>query len=114
MKGRKRWDKITTTVAAISQQKTTDRRDSRIHMPVPLSMDRTTRTMVSQADSMDRIMVSRVDSMIRITDSRVDSMIRIMASRMDSTIRTMGSTASQMDSMASREIHTDRIMRIRI
>ena len=94
-------------MAAISQQKTTDRRDSRIHMPVRLSMDRTTRTMVSQTASMDRIMVSQVDSMIRIMVSQAASMDRIMASQVASTDRDMVSMVRATD---SREIHTDRIM----
>ena len=38
----------------------TDRWDSRIHMKVRLSMDRTIRTMVSQVASMIRTMVSQV------------------------------------------------------
>ena len=85
----------------------TDRRDSRIHMPVRLSMDRTTRTMVSQTASMDRIMVSQVDSMIRIMVSQAASMDRIMASQVASTDRDMVSMVRATD---SREIHTDRIM----
>ena len=98
-----------------------NRQDSRIHMPVRLSMDRTTRTMVSQTASMDRttrtmvsqtasmdrIMVSKVDSMIRIMVSQAASMDRIMASQVDSTDRDMVSMVRATD---SREIHTDRIM----
>lgn len=81
--------------------------DNRIHMPMRLSMDRTTRTMVSQTASMDRIMVSKVDSMIRIMVSQAASMDRIMASQVDSTDRDMVSMVRATD---SREIHTDRIM----